>query len=66
MKKHPEIRMLFACGHAYQFGFPQPEQKRLPASFFLPQYLQSVMSLLVALQTILANIRIALSSLFGR
>ena len=30
----------------------------------LPQYLQSVMSLLVALQTILANIRIALSSLF--
>ena len=32
----------------------------------LPQYLQSVMSLLVALQTILANIRIALSSLFGR
>ena len=31
----------------------------------LPQYLQSVMSLLVALQTILANIRIALSSLFG-
>ena len=31
----------------------------------LPQYLQSVMSLLVTLQTILANIRIALSSLFG-
>ncbi len=31
----------------------------------LPQYLQSVMSLLVALQTILANIRIALSSIFG-
>ena len=31
----------------------------------LPQYLQSVMSLLVALQTILANIRIAFSSLFG-
>ena len=31
----------------------------------LPQYLQSVMSLLVALQTILANIRIALFSLFG-
>ena len=31
----------------------------------LPQYLQSVMSLLVALQTILANMRIALSSLFG-
>ena len=30
----------------------------------LPQYLQSVMSLLVALQTILANIRISLSSLF--
>ena len=32
----------------------------------LPQYLQSVMSLLVTIQTILANIRIALSSLFGR
>ncbi len=32
----------------------------------LPQYLQGVMSLLVALQTILANIRIALSSLFRR
>ncbi|MBQ6165396.1 MAG: hypothetical protein IJK23_13070 [Clostridia bacterium] len=31
----------------------------------LPQYLQSVMSLLVALQTILANIRIALTSIFG-
>ena len=31
----------------------------------LPQYLQSVMSLLVALQTVLANIRIALFSLFG-
>jgi hypothetical protein len=31
----------------------------------LPQYLQSVMSLLVTLQTILANIRIAFSSLFG-
>ena len=31
----------------------------------LPQYLQSVMSLLVTLQTILANIRIALFSLFG-
>ena len=31
----------------------------------LPQYLQSVMSLLVTLQTILANIRIAISSLFG-
>lgn len=31
----------------------------------LPQYLQSVMSLLVTLQTILANLRIALSSLFG-
>ena len=31
----------------------------------LPQYLQSVMSLLVALQTILANIRIAFSSLLG-
>ena len=31
----------------------------------LPEYLQSVMSLLVALQTILANIRIALTSLFG-
>ena len=31
----------------------------------LPQYLQSMMSLLVALQTILANFRIALSSLFG-
>ena len=30
----------------------------------LPQYLQSVMSLLVALQTVLANFRIALSSLF--
>ena len=30
----------------------------------LPEYLQSVMSLLVALQTILANIRIALTSLF--
>ena len=32
----------------------------------LPQYLQSVMSLLVTIQTILANICIALSSLFGR
>ena len=31
----------------------------------LPQYLQSVMSLLVTLQTILANLRIALFSLFG-
>lgn len=31
----------------------------------LPEYLQSVMSLLVALQTILANIRIALTSLLG-
>ena len=31
----------------------------------LPEYLQSVMSLLVALQTILANIRIALTSLFA-
>ncbi len=31
----------------------------------LPQYLQSVMRLLVALQTVLANVRIALSSLFG-
>ncbi len=31
----------------------------------LPEYLQSVMSLLVALQTVLANIRIALFSLFG-
>ena len=31
----------------------------------LPQYLQSVMSLLVTLQTIIANIRIALFSLFG-
>ena len=30
----------------------------------LPQYLQSVMSLLVTIQTILANIRIALFSLF--
>ena len=31
----------------------------------LPEYLQSVMSLLVALQTLLANIRIALTSLFA-
>ena len=31
----------------------------------LPEYLQSVMNLLVALQTVLANIRIALFSLFG-
>ncbi len=31
----------------------------------LPEYLQSVMSFLVTLQTILANIRIALTSLFG-
>ena len=31
----------------------------------LPQFLQSVMGLLVALQTILANVRIAFSSLFG-
>ena len=31
----------------------------------LPEYLQSVMSLLVTLQTILANIRIALTSLLG-
>ena len=31
----------------------------------LPEYLQSVMSLLVALQTLLANIRIALTSLLG-
>ena len=31
----------------------------------LPEYLQSVMSLLVALQTILANIRIAITSLFA-
>lgn len=31
----------------------------------LPEYLQSVMSLLVTLQTILANIRIALTSLFA-
>lgn len=31
----------------------------------LPEYLQSVMSLLVTLQTILANLRIALFSLFG-
>ena len=31
----------------------------------LPEYLQSVMRLLVALQPILANIRIAFSSLFG-
>ena len=30
----------------------------------MPEYLQSVMSLLVTLQTILANIRIALTSLF--
>ena len=31
----------------------------------LPQFLQSVMSLLVALQTVLANIRIAFASLLG-
>ncbi len=31
----------------------------------LPQFLQSVMRLLVALQTVLANVRIALSSVFG-